>query len=150
MEKARFPGATMTFFPPEKDRRTMPQTRIFACVPRFFQVFILFGGVDFRLFLRRNIVLRSAVISRSRQRAEDPVERMSYRLTVFVAHDSVFQFPFGIGQPLCKIFRSDADLKKSCENLPDLAGAEPRFGQVRPMKRNIIFCQRFQLENDVP
>ena len=40
---------------------------LFARIPRFFQVFILFGGINFRLFLRRNIALRSAVISRSCQ-----------------------------------------------------------------------------------
>ena len=123
---------------------------LFARIPRFFQVFILFGGINFRLFLRRDIALRSAVISRSCQRAEDPVERMGYRLAIFVAHGSVLQFPLGIGQPLRQISRSDADLKKACENLPNLAGAEPCFGQVGPVERNIFFCQRFQLEDDVP
>lgn len=94
-------------------------------LPCFFQSFVFFGSVDFRLLLQRDITLWSAVISRSCQRAKNPVERVGYRLTVFVAHGSLFQFPLGIRQPLRKVFRPDADLEKPCENLSNLAGAEP-------------------------
>lgn len=118
----------------------------FACFPRLFQPFILFGGIDFRLFLRRDIALRPAVIPRSCQKLKTQLTD-GYRLTIFVAHGSMLQFPLGIGQPLRKFFRSDADLKKPYENLPDLAGAESRPGQIGPMKSNVFFAQRFQTVN---